>query len=109
MQMRDRDRFEQYFEPVLRLLATVSEPVSIRDVAAWLPSIAPQRIREVTEEWRQYLNEQVFDDGEVRYRVYHSSFKDFLAVEGMGLKPYHEIIASSALGKVPGFEDAGPP
>jgi hypothetical protein len=49
----------------------------------------------------------VSTEGEKRYRVYHTSFQDFLAEEGIGLKPSHQRIAETALRKIPGFL-AGP-
>jgi hypothetical protein len=101
MRGQDRERFERIYEPALRFLATVREPVSIAMLQEWteMDSI---RINEVIREWRAFLNE-ADDDGELRYRVYHASFQDFLAKEGAGLKPYHKAIADYALSKIPGF------
>lgn len=101
MQAQDPTRFETIFEPVLRLLATVREPVSIGSLEEWT-KLDPARIRTVIREWRGFLNELTLE-GEKRYRVYHTSFQDFLAEEGIGLKPYHQRIAEAALRKIPGF------
>jgi hypothetical protein len=105
MRAQDRARFEQIFEPVLRLLATVREPVSL-DYLQDLTRLDSARIREVIESWQQFLN-PVEEEGELRYRIYHLSFQNFLAEEGMGLKPYHQRIAMRALEKIPGFLDGG--
>src|SRR6185295_3694161 len=103
MRSQDQSRFEQVFEPVLRLLATVREPVTL-DYLKDLTGLDPARIREVIASWRPFLNETE-DGDDLLYRVYHLSFQDFLAVEGVGLKPYHERIAMRALEKIPGFLD----
>jgi hypothetical protein len=59
----------------------------------------------VIRDWRPFLNEAPAETGEPLYRVYHASFQEFLAEEGVGLQPYHERIAMTALRKIPGFLD----
>jgi hypothetical protein len=107
MRAQDQDRFERFYEPVLRILATVREPVAVPALEEWT-KVEPARIREVIRAWRPFLNEERAATGEPLYRVYHASFQDFLAEEGVGLKPYHERIATTALGKIPGFLDDKP-
>ena len=102
MRDEDRDRFEREYEPVLRILATVREPVGLEAVHEWT-QVDPARIRDVIRDWRPFLNEERSETGEKRYRVYHASFQDFLAEEGVGLQPYHQRIAENALRKIPGF------
>jgi hypothetical protein len=102
MRDQDQERFEAIYEPVLRLLATVREPVTIANVEEWT-KVDPARVRDVIREWRPFLNEQPGPNGEKLYRVYHASFQEFLAEEGIGLKPSHERIAETALRKIPGF------
>jgi len=104
MRAQDQDRFERIYEPVLRILATVREPVTLSAVQEWT-SIEYPRIREVIRDWRPFLNEAPAESGEPLYRVYHASFQEFLAEEGVGLQPYHERIAMIALRKIPGFLD----
>jgi hypothetical protein len=104
MRAQDQDRFERTYEPVLRILATVREPVSLDAVHEWT-GIEPARILEVVRDWRPFLNETPTATGQPLYRVYHASFQDFLAEEGVGLKPYHAKIAMTALTKIPGFLD----
>jgi hypothetical protein len=107
MRDQDRERFERIYEPVLRFLATVREPVSIAMLQEWT-QIDPVRVREVIDEWRPFVNAEAVDAGDLRYRIYHASFQDFLANEGVGLKPYHTAIAEIALAKIPGFERPRP-
>ena len=102
MRAHDQDRFERVYEPVLRILATVREPVALPAIQEWT-KLEPTRIREVIRGWRPFLNETPSSGGEPLYRVYHASFQDFLAEEGAGLTPYHERIAMTAFAKIPGF------
>jgi hypothetical protein len=103
MRDQDRERFEKIYEPVLRFLATVREPVSKAMLQEWT-KIDAIRIGEVIGDWRPFLNQAVGYDDERRYRIYHSSFQDFLANEGVGLKPYRAAIADHALAKIRGIE-----
>lgn len=105
MRAQDRTRFERFYEPVLRVLATVRAPVALPAVQEWT-GVDPARIRDVLRDWRPFLNETPSAAGEPLYRVYHASFQDFLAEEGVGLQPSHERIAMTALGKIPGFPGA---
>jgi hypothetical protein len=104
MRDQDQDRFERVYEPVLRILATVREPVALAAVQQWSGVAAP-RLREVIRDWRPFLDEAPDATGDPLYRVYHASFQEFLAEEGVGLKPYHERIVMTALAKIPGFLD----
>ncbi|MET7898566.1 AAA family ATPase [Streptomyces mirabilis] len=108
MRAHDRDRFEHFYEPVLRILASVREPVALPAVEEWT-GVDPPRVRDVLHDWRPFLNETPSPSGEALYRVYHTSFQDFLAEEGVGLRPSHERIAMTALGKIPGFLNAESP
>jgi hypothetical protein len=99
MHALDPERFEKFYEPVLRILATVREPVSAEAIEEWT-KLEPARIRQVVREWRPFLNESQSKDGDTLYRVYHASFQDFLAEEGVGLKPFHNLIAETALRKI---------
>lgn len=107
MRAQNQERFERIYEPVLRILATVREPVTVAAVEEWT-GVDPARVGEVIQDWRPYLNEERTPSGDLLYRVYHASFQDFLAEEGVGLKPYHEKIAMAALAKIPGFLDPPP-
>ncbi len=102
MREQDQDRFERIYEPVLRILATVREPVALESIQEWT-QVEPARIRDVVRDWRPFLNELGSAADGPLYRVYHASFQEFLAEEGVGLKPYHQRIAETALRKIPGF------
>ncbi len=98
MKEQDRARFEQVYQPVVCLLATVREPVHIADLVQWT-HLDPTAITQVIQTWREFLNEDEDENSEPLYRVYHASFQDFLQAE-VGLKQYHNQIAQSAWDKI---------
>jgi hypothetical protein len=61
---------------VLQLLALVRGPVSARLIADVL-SISVSEVRAVLDEWHEFL-QVTREDGPARYRLYHSSFQQFL-------------------------------
>jgi hypothetical protein len=103
MKAQDQARFEQYYQPVVCILATVREPVHVEQVAEWT-KLEPLAILEVIQTWREFLNEDADEQGRSLYRIYHASFQDFLN-ESVGLKYYHNTIARAALAKIPGLND----
>jgi hypothetical protein len=114
MRSADQEHFRRYQQPVVCLLATVREPVSVPQLLDWTsqfwrrhgwdPATLDQiAVTDVLKAWREFLNDDRVD-GEVRYRVYHASFQDFLADE-VGLTDYHQTIGETALAKIPGFAD----
>lgn len=116
MRSADEERFRRYEQPVVCLLATVREPVSVAQLVdwtrhvwerqGWAPgALEPTAVKDVLTAWREFLNDDELE-GETRYRVYHASFQDFLADE-VGLVTYHEAIGDMALAKIPGFAAGG--
>ena len=102
MQTQDEARFKKYYEPVVCYLATAREPIKIEQLIEWT-SLPPRRIKEVINDWREFLNMEEDAEGEPRYHVYHTSFQDFLKEE-VGLTRYHNGIVQAALDKIPGFD-----
>jgi hypothetical protein len=98
MRAQDKERFDKYQKPVVCILATVREPVTITQVVEWT-RLSPLRIKEVIREWREFLNVDEMEGGEPLYRIYHTSFQDFLQEE-VGLTRYHDVIAQTALDKI---------
>jgi len=85
MRGRDEEAWFRYKLPVIAALTEVPEPVSIDLIAGFSGVRERARIRAVLEEWRQFLYEtKVPYDGDfqVRYRMYHGSFHDYLAKKG---------------------------
>lgn len=113
MKARDPTRFAEQYEPVVCTLAVVREPVTIAQLAEWsthyTPShqpLSPARIREVVNDWLQFLDEDRDADNRLVFRLYHASFQDFLR-EQVELPRYDDAIAESALSKIPGFLSDG--
>jgi hypothetical protein len=111
MRSQDTARFQDYYQPVVCILASAREPVPISQLVEWTkrkwPHLDTLRIRDVIRVWREFLNEDRSEDGIARFRVYHTSFQDFLKEE-VGLSGFHEEIALTALRKIPGFLDLQP-
>ncbi|MEJ2266777.1 MAG: AAA family ATPase [Anaerolineales bacterium] len=98
MKAQDTARFERLQQPVVCILATVREPVAIDNIAEWT-GLGPYEVRQVIDEWQEFLDASEREDGETLYRIYHASFQDFLREE-VGLKQYHGMIADSAKKKI---------
>jgi len=80
MKGMDPDRFVNYYEPVLGILAFAQEAVSVKFISA-VAGMKPSQVAWVIEEWREFLCEESSQDKHPRYRLYHASFKDFLAAK----------------------------
>lgn len=115
MRGADQEQFRLYQEPVVCLLATVREPVSLAQLIEWTreywrrsnwdsAALDLRAVKDVLDAWREFLNVDETDPNGERYRVYHASFQDFLKDE-IGLAVYHETISETALAKIPGFLD----
>jgi hypothetical protein len=98
MRERDGDRFQTYYEPVVCMLATARKPVALEQIGEWT-QLKLTQVREVVREWADFLNVDLGPDGESRYRIYHTSFQDFLREE-VGLQKYNERIADHALKRI---------
>jgi hypothetical protein len=109
---QDQEHFRRYQQPVVCLLATAREPVSVGQLVEWTrqdwrrqgwksDQVDAKSVADVIKAWREFLNEDD-ESGEAHYRVYHASFQDFLRDE-VGLTVYHEAISTAALAKIPGF------
>ncbi|MGI5499828.1 AAA family ATPase [Lentzea sp. CA-135723] len=109
MRARDAEHFLRFQEPTICLLATAREPVTAGQVTEWVREhwaangwdgtrVRQYLVLEVVRQWREYLNT---DGGgaDTRYRIYHSSFQDFLREE-IGLADYHTSVSASALAKI---------
>lgn len=98
MRVQDAERFEQYYEPVVCLLAVAPEPISLARLAEWA-ELPPRRVSEVIQDWHTFLNMVQDAQGDPLYRIYHSTFQSFLR-EDVGLKPYARQAAQAILRKL---------
>jgi transcriptional regulator with XRE-family HTH domain len=101
MRAQDEARFEKYYEPAVCYLATAREPVNMEQLVEWT-KLPRRQIKEVINEWREFLNVEPGPQGEPLFHVYHASFQDFLKEE-VGLDRYHDRIAQNALDKISNF------
>jgi hypothetical protein len=100
MQRQDTGLFGAVYQPVVCVLAAAHEAVSPDQVAEWT-ALETAQVRRVLREWREFLYEERAADGVRRFRVYHTSFREYLQSEvDPGLRTYHRMIADSALRKV---------
>src|SRR4029078_11861046 len=85
MRSADPDGFVRYGQPVVCLLATAREPMSLEQLLAWTrqswerqgwgpTALEPMAVKDVLGDWREFLNQETVS-GERRYRVYHASFQ----------------------------------
>lgn len=73
----DEDAWVEYRQPVIYFLATAQESVTVWQISSW-SDLKPARVLAAIRDWREFLDEEVA--GEVkRYRIYHASFREFLA------------------------------
>jgi hypothetical protein len=103
MRTQDEARFERYYEPTVCYLATAREPVNMEQLVEWT-KLPRRQIKDVINEWREFLNVEPGPQGEPLYHVYHASFQDFLKEE-VSLDRYHDRIAQNALDKISNFRD----
>ena len=100
MRAQNKERFDKYYEPMVCILATVREPVTIAQVVEWT-KLSSMRVKEVIQEWHEFLNIDPTEGGEPLYRIYHASFREFLEDElEAGLTHYDGVIAKTALDKI---------
>lgn len=91
MQIAEHEKFDDLYAPIVCMLAVVREPVTVEQLSKWTGKEAGQ-IRHALRQWREFLEE---DDlgGERTYRVYHTSFKDFMG-EQVDLVRFRMMIAT---------------
>ncbi|TEU19312.1 MAG: TIR domain-containing protein [Anaerolineales bacterium] len=89
--------FEETHERVICVLAVMTEPVSLDEVAGWT-KLQRREVRRIIKAWEQFLLEDMVN-GERLYQVYHTSFAEFLR-EQVDLRDYSELVASAIEEKV---------
>jgi len=90
MQIAEPVVFDEAYAPMICLLAVAREPLSAGHLARWT-SRSNGEVLNALGQWREFLDEVPSGDG-LLYRVYHSSFQDFLATK-VDLKRYDAMIA----------------
>lgn len=101
MRNRKKEHFNRLQRPILCVLATAREAVTAEVVTQWIndskkfPHVEETEVLDVLEEWAEFL--QI--EPENRFRIYHSSFREFLQ-RLEGLKPYLQAVAAAMRGKL---------
>ena len=97
MQIADPEIFDDLYAPIVCMLAVVREPVTTDQLHNWTGK-ERKYIRRAIAQWREFLEESQVETDE-KYRVYHTSFQDFLG-KMVDLKSFDEIIARYYLGRL---------
>ena len=91
-------QFDILHLPVICVLAAVNRAVPISQVAK-STGISARRVRQAIQQWWEFLHKEPARGKTINYRVYHSSFREFLQKEvDPDLETYHAMIAKAALG-----------
>lgn len=78
MKGKNREEWFAYKLPVLVMLSVVTHPVSVDLLKHFLPEFNRSRIRNVLAEWQQFLLVDTLPPTSLQYRIYHTSFIDFI-------------------------------
>jgi len=97
MQIADHEAFTNLYEPMVCILAVVQEPVTIQQLHLWTGKDT-SKVQLAINKWREFLKEQK-QDGEVRFRIYHVSFQEFLSTM-IDLSKCDELISNYYLDKM---------
>ena len=97
MQIAEPEAFDDLYAPIVCMLAVVREPVTIDQLHNWTGKERKYIWRAIAQ-WREFLEESQAETDE-KYRVYHTSFQDFLG-KMVDLKSFDEIIARYYLGSL---------
>lgn len=102
MMNRDPTIFSERYQPVVCALAAAEVALTLDEIAE-AASLDVREVVPVVHQWQQFLYPERREDGQVCYRIYHASFKDFLRNE-VGLKPYHQMLGMTVLKKSPRYK-----
>lgn len=104
MRGKDEEAWFAYKLPVVMALTVVKEPISVELISDFSGVKDLRLIQSVIEEWRQFLHCERVEVGgsrQWRYRIYHSSFHDFIESkeevrgEGVSRREAHARIADN--------------
>ncbi len=82
MRGQDREAFVRVNQKVIAVLATAYQPVSIQFVAR-VTRLEPAEVQWTIDQWREFLH-VLTGNGARRFRLYHASYRDFLAGQVAG-------------------------
>lgn len=90
MQITEADEFDDLYAPVVCVLAVAREPITVEQLHQWTGKDTA-KIKRAIAQWREFLEEDSINSSRW-YRLYHTSFQDFLR-QTVDLKRFHKLIA----------------
>ena len=97
MRNQASEMFDKLYKPVICVLVAMEEDVSIDEIAE-VTGLEFSQVLQVVRKWREFLHEKK-TNGIPFYRIYHSTFQEFLEDEvDPGLRTYHRMIVSAYSG-----------
>lgn len=100
MRSWNQSLFDTLHRPVVCVLAAAKEALPLAEIAA-PTGRQPHEVLQVIREWREFLDVEGGRETEPRFRIYHASFRDFLAEEvDPGLRVHTRMIIDDAMESV---------
>ena len=101
MRAGNENKFDEIYAPIVCILGVAQEPVSVQQMTNWT-KLQQGQVQESISLWREFLEVEQQEGGR-SYRIYHTSFQDFLK-EQVDLVRYDDMIADYYL-TLAGFEE----
>jgi hypothetical protein len=100
MRSQFQDSFDRIHKLIICMFAAVAEPVPIQQISLWT-EIEYDSILKVIQNWREFLHEELGQDNEHCFCVYHASFLEYLQSEvDPGLIETHTLISKSIQSRI---------
>lgn len=108
MKVSSPERFERLYKPVACFLAAAQAPVPVREIA-YFTGLTNDEVLQVLQDWRQFFRQSRSKEGELLYRFFHASFRDFLfKEEALGLQYFYEQIKADYYRRLRIKREGGP-
>jgi AAA ATPase domain len=98
MEEKDPVKFKAYDQPVICQIGAAFEPIPAERIVYWT-KLDKMHVHGVIAKWHQFLNDDISANGEYVYRVYHTSFWEFLR-DDIGIDDADDRAIDRALSKL---------
>ncbi len=98
MEEKDPVKFKAYDQPVICQIGAAFEPIPVDRIVYWT-GLDKMHVRSVIEKWHQFLNDDIGANSESVYRVYHTSFWEFLR-DDIGLDEARGRFINATMNKI---------